>query len=75
MKGRFNDLWRYSNETWTWISGDSSTNVFGVYGSQGMAASSSVPGSRSDAVGWIDSSGSLWLFGGAGYAAASVGKI
>jgi hypothetical protein len=38
----------------------------GVYGILGTAAPGNTPGSRSGAANWIDSSGNLWLFGGAG---------
>jgi N-acetylneuraminic acid mutarotase len=63
-----NDLWEFNPSTneWTWVSG-SSTGSAGVYGTLGMAAAGNVPGSRSDAVAWTDSSGNLWLFGGYGY--------
>jgi len=44
-----------------------------MYGTQGMAATSNVPGSRCLAVSWTDSSGNLWLFGGQGY--DSTGKV
>jgi len=59
-----NDLWEYSAGQWTWMSGSDTGNQFGVYGPQGMAAPSIVPGGRENAVGWIDQSGKLWLFGG-----------
>ena len=36
----------------------------GVYGTQGIAAASNVPGGRENAVSWTDSKGNLWLFGG-----------
>lgn len=58
-----NDLWEFSPTTkeWTWVSGSSTgTSVnsahgtAGVYGTLGVASSA-------------DSSGNLWLFGGAGY--------
>jgi hypothetical protein len=39
-------------------------NASGVYGTQGTAAASNVPGARYSASSWIDSSGNLWLFGG-----------
>ncbi|MGB8028928.1 MAG: kelch repeat-containing protein [Terracidiphilus sp.] len=66
--GELNDLWEFNPtaKTWTWVSGSSTANAVGVYGNMGVAAASDVPGARSGAVGWIDSSGSLWLFGGAG---------
>lgn len=62
---------------WTWMSGtnppfsdsdptctSSAANCYqlGVYTPQG--STSLVPGSRQDAVGWIDSNDNLWLFGG-----------
>ncbi|MHB1935367.1 MAG: Kelch repeat-containing protein [Acidobacteriaceae bacterium] len=67
--GSFNDLWEFSpsSKEWTWVSGSSTVNAKGVYGSLGMAASGNVPGSRYYAVSWTDSSGNLWLFGGYGY--------
>jgi len=39
----------------------------GVYGSEGSAAASNVPGARETQMAWTDSSGNLWLFGGGGY--------
>jgi N-acetylneuraminic acid mutarotase len=64
----FNDVWEYSTISgWAWMGGSASTNVAGVYGTQGQTASSNAPGSRSSAVSWTDSSGNLWLFGGYGY--------
>jgi len=66
-----NDLWEYSPtaKTWTWVSGSSTTNASGVYGTLGVAAASSTPGARPDSVGWTDTSGNLWLFGGTGLGA------
>jgi N-acetylneuraminic acid mutarotase len=64
----FNDLWEYRTASgWAWMGGSASTNVAGVYGMQGAAASSNAPGARSSAVSWTDPSGNLWLFGGYGY--------
>ncbi len=59
-----NDLWKYSSGQWTWMSGSNYVHAPGTYGTQGIAAPGNVPGARAGAVGWIDSSGSLWLFGG-----------
>lgn len=66
--GSLNDLWEFNPaaKTWTWISGASTINTTGVYGTQGVSDSSNVPGARQNAVSWIDSSGNLWLFGGQG---------
>jgi len=67
--GYLNDLWRYDPATleWTWVSGGNMVNPPGVYGAQGTAAPSNVPGGRDSAVAWIDATGKLWLFGGGGY--------
>jgi N-acetylneuraminic acid mutarotase len=66
--GYLNDLWEFnpSAGTWKWVSGSSTINASGVYGTQGVASISNVPGARQGAVSWIDSSGNLWLFGGLG---------
>ncbi len=72
--GAINDLWRYSpaSNTWSWLSGthDRSLSNGGsdalpsVYGTQGVAASTTVPGARIGAYGWIDATGHLWMWGG-----------
>ena len=66
--GNFNDLWEYNPtaKTWTWVSGSNTGGAAGIYGTQGVAAASNVPGGRSVSVTWIDGSGNLWLFGGGG---------
>lgn len=64
--GRLNDLWKYSAGEWTWVSGSNLVGQPGVYGTQGVAAASNIPGARQEQVGWVDSSGNLWLFGGLG---------
>jgi N-acetylneuraminic acid mutarotase len=68
--GAYNDLWEFNPSTkeWTWVSGSNAANASGVYGTQGIASAGNVPGARTDAVSWIDTSGNLWLFGGTGYA-------
>jgi hypothetical protein len=67
--GNLNDLWEYNLSTgvWTWIGGSSSTAAEGTYGTQGIPASGNAPGARQQAAGWIDSSGSFWMFGGFGF--------
>jgi N-acetylneuraminic acid mutarotase len=64
--GNLNDLWKYTPSTgqWTWMSGVDDINQFGVYGTQGVASPTNMPGSRRGSISWIDSSGNLWLFGG-----------
>lgn len=63
-----NDLWKFDGTSWTWVSGadGSSTggSALGVYGTKGTAAAANVPGARMGASGWVDSSGTFWLFGG-----------
>ena len=51
---------------WTWMGGSSTVNQPGVYGTLGTPAAGNTPGSRLYAVGWTDSSGNFWLFGGNG---------
>jgi len=62
----FNDLWKYSPTTnrWTWVSGDNTTGVAGVYGTVGVAAAGNKPGARYGHGVAIDASGDFWLFGG-----------
>ncbi len=66
------DLWKYSAGEWTWINGLDTANTLGTYGTLGTGAPADTPGSRQLALGWIDASGNLWLFGGYGW--ASVGQ-
>jgi N-acetylneuraminic acid mutarotase len=76
--GNLNDLWRYTPSTneWTWISGASGDDAEGVYGTEGTAAASNVPGARYSGSSWADASGNLWLFGGYGYDSANtLGKL
>jgi len=54
-----------SAKEWTWMSGADTVNASGVYGTLGVAAASNVPGGREAAISWTDSSGNLWVFGGA----------
>lgn len=66
--GRINDLWKYnttSNE-WIWMAGSSFTNQPGVYGTQGVASSTNIPGARRMSVAWKDNTGKFWLMGGSG---------
>jgi N-acetylneuraminic acid mutarotase len=57
-----------SNE-WVWMGGSSTVpganaGQAGVYGTLGTAAPGNIPGGRSVASTWTDSSGNLWVFGG-----------
>lgn len=66
FEGDLNDLWKYSNGKWTWVSGSSQTEQPGVYGTLRVAAPGNIPGAREWAASWIDSTGNFWLFGGGG---------
>ena len=65
----YNDLWEFraSTQLWVWISGSSSPNAAGTYGTLGAPALANVPGARLNATAWADAAGRIWLFGGAGY--------
>jgi len=67
--GWLSDLWMFDPTTqqWTWVNGpaDPSNNA-GVYGTKGTPAPTNVPGGRVLPVGWVDSDGSFWMFGGYG---------
>ena len=67
--GYLNDLWMFNPSTnqWAWMSGSSTVNQSGVYGTLGTPAAGNIPGRRYEATSWTDSSGHLWLFGGEGY--------
>jgi hypothetical protein len=62
-----NDLWEFTGGQWIWVSGSKLANQTGTYGTQLVAATGNVPGSRWGAVGWSDAKNSLWLFSGWGY--------
>ncbi len=64
--GDLNDLWEYTNASWTWVGGSSSTGASGTYGTLGMAAPGNFPGARLSPAFGIDSTGALWMFGGYG---------
>jgi N-acetylneuraminic acid mutarotase len=68
--GPLNDLWKFDGAVWTWVSGSDRANPWGTYGTQGVAAPANVPGGRSESARWVDASGNLWIFGGAGYDSA-----
>ena len=65
----YNDLWEYSptSHEWTWRGGSQDADAAGVYGTQGKPAAGNWPGGRAGGVAWVDSAGTLWLFGGFGY--------
>src|SRR5580704_5686778 len=70
-----NDLWEFSAGQWTWVSGANVANQTGVYGAQGVAAATNVPGARWSSAAWADASGNLWLFGRQGYDSTGNGSL
>lgn len=50
---------------WAWMNGTQTPQI-PVYGTLGTPAAGNLPGARDRAVGWTDSKGNLWLFGGNG---------
>jgi hypothetical protein len=73
--GDLNDLWRYANGEWTWMSGSNLVDQSGAYGTLGVADPANVPGCRDGAVSWVDLSGNLWLFGGGDYQSLPGGRF
>lgn len=73
--GNLNDLWRFDGVNWTWVSGSSSVDDYGVYGTLGQPDPLNSPGARFGAVSWIDTAGDLWLFGGLGAGASAEGLL
>lgn len=68
--GYLSELWKWNraNNQWTWVKGDGN-NGNGTYGTLGVAATANNPGARHQAASWLGTDGSLWLFGGFGWAA------
>jgi hypothetical protein len=64
--GYFNDLWKYSDGAWGWMSGSSVGGQWGAYGTMGTPGAGNIAGARIDGVTWSDAQGNLWLFGGYG---------
>jgi N-acetylneuraminic acid mutarotase len=77
-QGRLNDLWKYNTTTnqWTWVSGPTTVNSSGVFGSQGVSSATNWPGARNGGTVWKDNSNNIWLFGGDGFASTtSLGRL
>jgi hypothetical protein len=74
----FNDLWKFDPlaTQWAWMSGSKgATSTPGNFGTQGLAASTNVPGARWLSAAWSDTRGNLWLFGGQGFDATGNGSL
>ena len=72
-----NHLWEFKSSInqWAWIA-PSANVMYGIYGTQNIPSPANFPGKRgTGSVGWTDTSGNLWLFGGGGYAASTMGTL
>jgi hypothetical protein len=70
---RFNNLWVYDQQYFTWMSGNQNTgNYADVYGtSPGILDSSNIPGSTTYAISFLDKQGLMNVFGGFGFIGGS----
>ena len=75
--GNLTDLWKYSVQSgeWSWMGGDDPASQGGIFGTKGTGSSSNIPSGRELAVSWTDPQQNLWLFGGSGYTAFSIGSL
>ena len=64
-----NDLWAFyfSSSQWKWVSGSSGNNYLGNYGTKGVPAPSNQISARYAQCEWVDSTGTLWVYGGVGF--------
>jgi hypothetical protein len=63
----YNDLWAFDPGIgeWAWEGGSSTPGASGTYPTApGTQSAGNIPGARYAAVGWMDTSGRFWLFGG-----------
>lgn len=64
-----------TSNDWTWMSGASSYDQAGVYGTQGYPSALNIPGAWEGGVSWRDSNDSIFLFGGYGLNSAGAAAI
>jgi hypothetical protein len=55
---------------WTWVSGASTRDQLGVYGTRGVPGAGNLPGGRIYSTAWMDGRDHLWVYGGMGYDSA-----
>ena len=62
----YNDLWNYNAMTnsWSVINGSLLPNQPSNYGTKLVSSPSNMPSSRAGSLGWTDSLGNFWMFGG-----------
>jgi hypothetical protein len=72
--GSLSDLWSCNPATneWTWKGGPSSANNTGIYGARGVPATANSPGARESGGVARMPDGTVYVFGGYGFAADTV---
>ncbi len=70
-----NDLWEFNGTQWTFLSGSTTVDQKGVYGTLGTGAPGNHPGARLGHATWVDSGGVFWLFGGDGNDTTTTGFL
>ena len=64
----------WDSAMWTWVSGNSTANVFGVYGTKGVPSMNNYPGSRfRHSMVFHSSLNCLFVFAGHGYVTSNIG--
>ena len=58
---------------WGWMAGPQYVDGWGTYGTIGVPSPTVSPGARQRSAAWTGPAGSLWLFGGMGYAQNAIG--
>ena len=76
-KNYLSDLWRFdvSSGLWSWESGAIEGDHSGKYGIKGIPSPENLPGSRYGFATWQDDNNNLYIFGGTGRAASSLGSL
>jgi N-acetylneuraminic acid mutarotase len=70
--GGLNDIWVFNpvDDEWAWMGGSDTalpnSGYAGLYGTLGRASAGNLPGTRTGAIGWSNTSGDFLLFGGEG---------
>jgi len=65
--GRFNDLWSFDGQLWTWVGGSNQSNQAGTYAIKNNPSAENWPGGRSATSMVKNQLGEIYLFGGTGF--------
>ncbi|MDH5381204.1 MAG: kelch motif-containing protein [Cyclobacteriaceae bacterium] len=71
--GFLNDIWKYNTSTneWTHEKGSTDANLKGNYGTLNVSNLSNTPGSRDNAITWVDANNNFLMYSGYGYDGSS----